>query len=82
MNIFGCNAARFGVGSYVVFVCRFGDKRSLCHCFSDHIAHLEESAPSLSEGEIDHLVGGIQHARYIASSSNRLVRQPQVREPL
>ena len=54
----------------------------LRHCGGDDITHLQESASSFTESEVNDLVCRIEHTRHISSPTHGFVGKSQVRETM
>ena len=70
------------VGLHIVLVGGFSDEGGLGHGLLDDMGHLEESASSFAESEVDHFVGRIQDTGDVTTLLHRLVSQTEVRETL
>ena len=70
------------VGLHIVLVGGFSDEGGLGHGLLDDMRHLEESASSFAESEVDHFVSRIQNAWDVTTLLHRLVSQTEVRETL
>ena len=82
MKELGSDATSLKIGSEIVVECRLLDYSSLVKCPGYDVTHIEETTFALSESEIDHLIGGVDHTGSVAASAYGFIGKGETLELL